>query len=89
MTIPDPHMAAVTAEMILELKFVIIPQPAYSVDLASSNHQIFQPLERCYMDTNMQVMTGQRCIPYLTLHTEKTISVDGTTKILDQSNKYE
>ena len=45
MTIPDLHMAAVTVEMISQLKFQIIPHPAYSADLASSDYQIFQPPE--------------------------------------------
>lgn len=45
MTIPNLHMAAVTVEIIWELKFEIIPHPAYSADLASSDHQIFQPPE--------------------------------------------
>jgi hypothetical protein len=45
MTIPGLYMTAVTVEMIWELKFEIILHPAYSANLASSNHHIFQPPE--------------------------------------------
>jgi hypothetical protein len=38
-------MAAVTVEMTGKLKFEIIPQPAVTAHLASSNHPPFQSLD--------------------------------------------
>jgi len=67
MTISDLHRAAVTVEMVWELKFQIIPHPAYSEDLALSDHHIFQPPEDATWTQIYKWWRGRRCRAYVAL----------------------
>jgi hypothetical protein len=41
-----PHTAALTMATLLKLKWDVLPQPAYSPDLAPSDYHLFGPMKR-------------------------------------------